>query len=66
MKLAYMHEAGREPSPMSPEDIRSMNLRRCMRAVARGEMTVDEAWAKYQSGEQFPIDDFGRMTGEPT
>lgn len=45
MKLAYMHEAGREPSPMSPEDIRSMNLRRCMRAVARGvgEVSIGRA-----------------------
>jgi hypothetical protein len=60
-----MKEASHQAAPLTPEDLASMNQRRSMRAVARGEMSVDEAWAKYQAGEQFPIDDFGRMTGEP-
>ena len=35
---------GKQPPDDVPFD-------RCIRAVARGEMTVDEAWTKYQAGD---------------
>lgn len=47
----------------APEDY-PVNWCRCVRAVARGEMSVDEAWEKYQSGYRFPIDPFGIAAGE--